>query len=58
MTLHRWVQHDRVADYLRLGWLALPTLESTWHGVYAAHCVWLCGCPLVEPIDRRIGQPV
>jgi len=49
MTLHRWVTFDRVADYLRLGWLAIPTLEGTGHGLWAAHCIWLCQCRAVEP---------
>lgn len=49
MTLHRWVMFDRVPDYLRLGWLALPTLEGTGHGLYSAHCIWLCECRAVEP---------
>ena len=49
MTYHRWVTFDRVLDYLRLGWLALPTLEGTGHGLWAVHCVWLCQCRAVEP---------
>lgn len=49
MTLHRWVLHERVLDYLRLGWMALPTLDGTHHGHWSAHCIWLCGCPAVEP---------
>ena len=49
MSLHRWVIHPLVPDYIRLGWLALPTLEGTGHGLWAAHCVWLCGCRPVEP---------
>jgi hypothetical protein len=53
MTLHRWVIFDRVPDYLRLGWLALPTLEGTGHGLYSAHCIWLCGCRAVEPIGAK-----
>lgn len=49
MTLHRWVTHERVPDYLLIGWLALPTLDGTHHGHWSAHCVWLCPCPAVEP---------
>jgi hypothetical protein len=49
VTFHRWVIHSRVPDYLLCGWMALPTLEGTGHGIYSAHCVWLCGCKLVEP---------
>ena len=47
--IHRWVIDRHVADYLRLGWMALPTLEGTSHGLYSVHCVWLCECPLAEP---------
>ena len=50
MTIHRWVNHHRVPDYLRCGWMALPTLEGTGHGIYSAHCVWLCSCRAVEPM--------
>jgi hypothetical protein len=49
MTLHRFVLHDRVPDYLRLGWLALSSLEGTHHGFWSVHCAWLCGCKPVEP---------
>ena len=49
MTLHRWVIHPRVPDYLRCGWLALPTLEGTHHGMWSVHCVWLCQCIAAEP---------
>lgn len=52
MTLHRYVLHDHVPDYLRLGWLALPTLEGTHHGCWSVHCVWLCGCRCAEPRDE------
>lgn len=47
--VHRFVVWDRVPDYLRLGWLALPTLEGTGHGLWAVHLVWLCGCDVAEP---------
>ena len=49
MTWHRWVIDEFVADYLRLGWMALPSLEGTSHGIYSVHCIWLCGCHVVEP---------
>ena len=56
MTFHRWVIHDQVPDYVRLGWIALPTLEGTNHGIYSTHCVWLCECPLPEPEGDVPGQ--
>jgi hypothetical protein len=51
VTYHRFVIHHCVPDYLALGWMALPSLEGTGHGIYSAHCVWLCGCKLVEPSE-------
>jgi hypothetical protein len=57
MTFHRWVIHARVPDYLLCGWMALPTLEGTGHGIYSAHCVWLCGCKMSEP-TRDAACPV
>lgn len=47
---HRFVRHHSALDYLRCGWLALPTLDGTAHGAWSVHCVWLCGCPPVEPV--------
>lgn len=59
MTYHRWVLHDRVPDYLLIGWLALPTLEGTGHGIYSAHCAWLCECKPIEPcLKGRCYSPV
>lgn len=58
MNYHRWVPFDRVHDYLRLGWLALPTLEGTGHGLWSAHCVWLCKCQPVEPISAACRFPL
>jgi hypothetical protein len=49
MTLHRWVLHDQVPDHLRCGWLAVPSLEGTGHGIYSAHCIWLCDCTPAAP---------
>ncbi len=58
---HRWVLHHRVPDYLRCGWLALPTLEGTHHGLWSVHCIWLCGChppyPLTLPHPLDIAVP-
>lgn len=47
--VHRFIPLTRVPDYLRLGWLALPTLEGTHHGFWSVHLVWLCGCDVVDP---------
>jgi hypothetical protein len=58
MRFHRWVSHDCVPDYLLVGWMALPTLEGTGHGQWAAHCIWLCDCRMVEPrtIHDELGR--
>lgn len=50
-TVHRWALHAQVEDYLRLGWLALPSLEGTSHGQWSAHLVWLCECKPTEPVE-------
>lgn len=44
----RYVPHGLVADYERLGWLAKPT--PGWHSQYGTVMVWLCACPMCEPI--------
>ena len=49
ITFHRWVIFSRAADYLRLGWLAMPTLRGTHHGDWSVHMAWLCECKPVEP---------
>jgi hypothetical protein len=49
ISFHRWVRISRADDYLRLGWLPLPTLEHTPHGAYSVHMAWLCNCKAVEP---------
>ncbi len=51
MTLHRFVRHHAVMDYLRVGWLALHSLDGTTHGQWSVHCVWLCACDPVEPSE-------
>lgn len=49
---HRYATPGLVRDYLACGWMALPSLEGTVHGPWRVHCVWLCDCRMVEPIDR------
>jgi hypothetical protein len=31
-------------DFVRHGWLPLPSLDGTYHGEYRVHLVWLCCC--------------
>jgi hypothetical protein len=45
----RYVPHERAADYSRLGWCIADAFDGTPHAAYAVLCVWLCGCPPVEP---------
>ena len=47
--LHRFVPVDRVIEFVRLGWLPLPTLAGTHHGEFKVHVVWLCCCGAKEP---------
>lgn len=49
VSYHRWVLHRNVPEYLLLGWIALPSLDGTSHGIYSAHCIWVCDCKMVEP---------
>jgi hypothetical protein len=51
---HRFVAFEDVEAHLKLGWLALTTLEhrSGNIGNYRVHCVWLCRCPPVTPPKR------
>lgn len=43
-TLHRFVPHHQAMDYVRLGWLPLPSLRQTPHDAYSVHVIWLCDC--------------
>ena len=52
-AIHRYVRFYRADDYLRLGWIPLPTLADTPHGQWAVHMAWLCGCDPVEPAAMR-----
>lgn len=44
----RMVVHERVADYLALGWLQVADLGPI-HGEWSVLMQWLCNCPLIEP---------
>lgn len=46
---HRFVRHADVWAWLACGWMALPSLEGTGHGLYSFHIAWLCSCEPVEP---------
>jgi len=42
---HRYVKIGVMSDALAWGWLPLPTLDGTHHGLWSVHCVWICDCP-------------
>lgn len=50
-TLHRWVLHARVEEYLRLGWLVnIPDPDHYCsHDTYSVLMSWVCECPPREP---------
>jgi hypothetical protein len=45
----RYVNHQRVLDYARLGWCIADTFEHCYHGEFSILMMWMCPCPLVEP---------
>ena len=42
--LHRFVPFDRAMDYVRMGWVPLPSPIGTHHGRWAVHLMWRCCC--------------
>ena len=56
--VHRYVPVGRAMDYVRLGWVPLPTFKGTVHQDYSVHMMWRCCCnrEVVEP--RRAMRPV
>lgn len=49
----RYVLHERIADYLQLGWMLCAPLGPP-HDEYAVLMCWLCNCGCVEP--KRYGE--
>ena len=47
---HRFVPVAKAMDYVRLGWLPLPTFAGTHHESHKVHVVWLCSCGERKPI--------
>lgn len=31
-------------DYVKMGWLPLPSLDGTHHGDWSVHMAWICDC--------------
>lgn len=48
-TVHRWVLHRRVEDYLRLGWLVNIPDRFCSHDHYSVLMSWVCACEPKEP---------
>jgi hypothetical protein len=46
--LYRYVTHNLVPDYLRLGWMAAADLGPI-HGQWSILMFWSCGCAVREP---------
>lgn len=44
----RYVLHENVLDYMRLGWMWRANLS-----VHAALMIWPCACAVVEPKLNR-----
>lgn len=44
----RMVLHERIPEYLALGWLVVADLGPI-HGEWSMMMQWLCDCPMVEP---------
>lgn len=46
--IYRYVVHERVVEYLKLGWwIACADLGP--HGYYSVLMNWPCSCKMVEP---------
>jgi hypothetical protein len=45
----RYVPHDLVEDYARLGWCITDALEQSPHDAWRFLGAWLCECKPVEP---------
>lgn len=41
-----------VAEWLRLGWIAWPSLDGCGHGEWSVLCEWLCDCPMKRPASH------
>lgn len=48
MLSFRYVIHERVRDYLDIGW-HIAAVSMGHHGYYGVMMAWLCNCKLVEP---------
>jgi hypothetical protein len=44
----RYVRHERVMDYMRLGWMWAADLGD-YHSEWSCLMCWPCSCKCVEP---------
>lgn len=49
MQTFHLVRNEQAPDWIMAGWLALPTLEGTHHGVWSVCMTWLCDCKIPYP---------
>jgi hypothetical protein len=46
--IFRYVVHERVEEYMKLGWWIVQT-NMQHHGYYSVLMNWPCNCKMVEP---------
>ncbi len=46
---YRYVPHDRMDDYFRLGWMLAPCRPYPHMDEYRIIMMWMCDCGLKEP---------
>ena len=52
--IYRYVLHERVPAYEKLGWIRLGVLDGTHHGEYSAYMEWpFDGRDPVEPEGEK-----
>ena len=47
-----YAHHDKLLDWVRLGWIIAKSNCETTHDYYNVSVEWLCQCPIVRPQDR------
>lgn len=54
IRVFRYAAHDRVPDFLALGWHIADDMQGCHHGEHAVMLEWLCGCPMAEPVSSKL----
>ena len=49
--IFRYVNHERVVEFLALGWIVRADLGN-YHGEFSLLMEWLCDCKPIEPRRR------